>query len=394
MCSALTIQSNEFDHSEPRFFLPFSELSLTLQYIAARGSDRAEQVEQNAKLWAEQYPSLATIFLDWKHSGPKVDPPPPPAPPLSPSYFTVDMIAWHHRDFTFPVNQAEGSAHASESLVCHGLLSNSPTIPTYAFSLLTLESFRRLQLRAPRLSVQSFLKAVCDSQNDIYDRSLATPFTEAFDVYLAILRLVDQQVSQTLRRDSPDWRIKHTCPPCTYKLIDEPLLTYDILLAIDGGNSLKRFANAGSASNTLNFSSDYFVSHEDVEKFAKPIKESGTLKKGKGKGKAKNSKASSDGCNEGEDDEHTEDTQMELNDNSAEDGQAANDEFMVKNLPIGEGADEDGHLLSSCTERWKANADDAHKKVFNCFEEAGVFVCLCRHGHVLAVADMVSSGEL
>lgn len=304
------------------------------------------------------------------------------------------MIAWHHRDFTFPVNQAEGSVHASESLVRHGLLSNSPTIPTYAFSLLTLESFRRLRLRAPRLSIQSFLKAVCDSQNHTYDRSLATPFAEVFDVYLAILRLVDQQVAQALHRNSPDWRIKHACPPCTYKLIDEPPLAHDILLAIDGGNSLKRFANAGSASNTLVFSSDYFVSREDVEKFAKPVKESGMSKKGKGKGKAKNSKATNDDRDEGEDDEHTEDTQMELNRDGVEDGQGVNEEFMVKNLPIGESADEDGHLLSSCTERWKANADDAQKKVFNCFEEAGVFVCLCRHGHVLAIADMVSSGEL
>lgn len=96
----------------------------------------------------------------------------------------------------------------------------------------------------------------------------------------------------------------------------------------------------------------------------------------------------------GEDDEHEEDTQMELSGDGAEDRQVANEEFLVKNLPIGEGADEDNRLLSSCTERWKANADDVHKKVFNCFDEAGVFVCLCRHGHVFAMADMVSSGEL
>lgn len=108
------------------------------------------------------------------------------------------MVAWHHRDFSFAVNQAEGSVHTSESLMRHGLLSNSPTIPTYAFSLLTLESFRNLRLQSPHLSVQSFLKAVCNSQNKIYDRALATPFAEAFDAYLAILRLVNQQVSQAL----------------------------------------------------------------------------------------------------------------------------------------------------------------------------------------------------
>ncbi|KIO28406.1 hypothetical protein M407DRAFT_45358, partial [Tulasnella calospora MUT 4182] len=239
------------------------------------------------------------------------------------------------------------------SLIQQGLISNSPSIPTYAFSIPTLETFRRLRLRAPRLSVQAFLKAVCDTQNNIYHAELATPFAETLDVYLALLRLVDQQVAKTLKRDSPHWRIKNACPPCTYKLVDEPPLRHDILLAIDGGNSLKRFSNAGTASNNLTFNSDYFVSREEVDKFARKEKEAGSSKgkKGKGKGKAKKAKEP-------------------------------------------EGADDDGHLLSSCTERWKANADDALKKTFSCFEEAGVFVCLCRHGHVLAIADMVSSGEL
>ncbi|KIO22578.1 hypothetical protein M407DRAFT_39675, partial [Tulasnella calospora MUT 4182] len=242
-----------------------------------------------------------------------------------------------------------------------GLISNSPAIPTYAFSILTLDSFRRLRLRAPRLSVQAFLKAVCDSQNDIYHAELATPFTEALDVYLALLRLLDQQVAKSLGRNSPHWRIKNACPPCTYKLADEPILPHDILLAIDGGNSLKRFANAGTASTTLAFDSNYFVSREEDD-----VRE----------------------------DEHTEDTHMELSINAEEDLRVTTDEFVVKNLPITEGADDDGHLLSSCTERWKANADDAQKKTFSCFEETGVFVCLCRHGHVLAIADMVASGEL
>lgn len=304
------------------------------------------------------------------------------------------MIAWHQHDTAFVVPQAEDAVFASESLIRHGLLSNSPSMPTYAFSLLTLESFHRLRLRAPRLSVQSFLKAICDSQNDVYHPELAAPFAKALDVYLAILRLVDQQVAKALHRDSPLWQIKNACPPCSYKLIDEPVLPHDILLSIDGGNSLKRFANAGSASNNLEFTSKYFVSRQDVDGFSKKEGASSRGKKGKGKGRTvkRTEGAGEDEAAEAEG--HAEDTQMELNDAGAEAGNTASDEFVVKNLPIGEGADEDGHLLSSCTERWKANADDTQKKAFNCFEEAGVFVCVCRHGHVLAIADMVSSGEL
>ncbi|KIO19279.1 hypothetical protein M407DRAFT_11467 [Tulasnella calospora MUT 4182] len=362
----------------------------TVKHIRSQGPDRAEQLKKNAELWSEQYPSLVPLYLHWKHNTPKIDPPPPPPPPPSLPYFTVDMIAWHQRDTSFPIPQVEGATFASESLIRQGLLSNSPTVPTYAFSLLTLETFRRLRLRTPRLSVQSFLKAICDSQNDIYHAELATPFAEALDVYLAILRIVDSQVAKALNRDSPQWRINNVCPPCTYKLIDEPALRHDILLAIDGGNSLKRFANAGTASDGLTFTSDYFVSREDVDIFAKESTSSNG-KKGKGTSrKPKKSMEEEDHAAE----EHAEDMQMELSADTAEDGNVANQEFVVKNLPIGEGADEAGHLLGSCTERWKANADDAQKKAFNCFEETGIFACLCRHGHVLAVADMVSSGEL
>ncbi|EMD37545.1 hypothetical protein CERSUDRAFT_50792, partial [Gelatoporia subvermispora B] len=34
------------------------------------------------------------------------------------------------------------------------------------------------------------------------------------------------------------------------------------------------------------------------------------------------------------------------------------------------------------------------KKMFALFAITGIFVCLCRHGHVLAACDMIRSGEL
>ncbi|KAJ7026069.1 hypothetical protein C8F04DRAFT_1268540 [Mycena alexandri] len=49
---------------------------------------------------------------------------------------------------------------------------------------------------------------------------------------------------------------------------------------------------------------------------------------------------------------------------------------------------------SPCEERWKNLSDDASKKMWAIYDETGVFICLCRHGFVLMVADMVRSGEL
>jgi hypothetical protein len=47
-------------------------------------------------------------------------------------------------------------------------------------------------------------------------------------------------IAKALRRDSPDWRLKHACPACTYILTDEEQLTFNMLYAMDGNDSLKR----------------------------------------------------------------------------------------------------------------------------------------------------------
>ena len=50
--------------------------------------------------------------------------------------------------------------------------------------------------------------------------------------------------------------------------------------------------------------------------------------------------------------------------------------------------------LNVCVERWKSASPESRKKMFALFAIAGVFVAVCRHGHVLLVCDMIRSGEL
>ena len=47
-----------------------------------------------------------------------------------------------------------------------------------------------------------------------------------------------------------------------------------------------------------------------------------------------------------------------------------------------------------CVDRWKAAAPDSRKKMFEMFAIAGIFLCVCRHGHLLFICDMIRSGEL
>ena len=50
--------------------------------------------------------------------------------------------------------------------------------------------------------------------------------------------------------------------------------------------------------------------------------------------------------------------------------------------------------VSVCVERWRNAGPDARKKMFALFEITGIFICVCRHGHLLVMCDMIQSGEL
>ena len=50
--------------------------------------------------------------------------------------------------------------------------------------------------------------------------------------------------------------------------------------------------------------------------------------------------------------------------------------------------------LNTCVDRWRNAGPEARKKMYALFAVAGIFVAVCRHGHVLVMCDMIRSGEL
>ena len=50
--------------------------------------------------------------------------------------------------------------------------------------------------------------------------------------------------------------------------------------------------------------------------------------------------------------------------------------------------------LNACVDRWRNAGPEARKKMFALFAIAGIFLAVCRHGHVLVICDMIRSGEL
>jgi len=48
----------------------------------------------------------------------------------------------------------------------------------------------------------------------------------------------------------------------------------------------------------------------------------------------------------------------------------------------------------NCADRWKNAGSDTRKRMFDLFDETGIFIASCRHRMVLYVCDMIQSGEL
>jgi hypothetical protein len=213
-----------------------------------------------------------------------------------------------------------------------------------------------------------------------FRRHMTKQFAIAFDAYLEILHRVDRRVAAALRRDSPNWRVRNACPPCTYKLVDEPELPHTILIEMDGNNSLKRFMEFMRSRQALpdprTHRRDYFIPPEEVDL----MKDEVTKRR----------------RSDGDEDEGWEDVveSAEDHDDSQRSGKGKS---VIVTEGHGEGDPADGADSSTavCVNRWRNLSPDA-KKRRGCelFAESGIFLCQCRHSLTLFLCDMIQSGEL
>lgn len=171
---------------------------------------------------------------------------------------------------------------ANVSLARQGLLGASPTQPTVAIRFQCLELYHQLRRRQSSLSTQSMTKVLCALHNVsfplrfatnpylliqvTYQQTLRDQFAIAFDIYLQILRRVQQMVDHSLSRDIPDWHLKFGCPLCGHSVEGEPALVPARMHAQDGGNSPKRLDRSGHA-DPRRFDSKFFMTPEEVDAF-------------------------------------------------------------------------------------------------------------------------------
>ncbi|KAG0703468.1 hypothetical protein DFH29DRAFT_981912 [Suillus ampliporus] len=229
-----------------------------------------------------------------------------------------------------------------DSLLCAGYLSPTPITPTIAISLHTLEHYRLIRNQKPSFSIEAFAKVLCDSYSLPYRRRYRTILSDAFDVYLSLLRKVERRMLAALGRDTPNWRVLNACPPCTYEVADEPLLDFGRFYVLDGGNSAKRMASVGSrqiADMQCFVESNYLLPCDFIDTFAHNIPPQDAVVTA---------------------------------DANIDDGDT------TENQP-----EPENPIAADCSKNWKAAAGDEKKCMWGIFEETGIFVAVCRHRFLL-----------
>ncbi|KAG0698743.1 hypothetical protein DFH29DRAFT_983794 [Suillus ampliporus] len=161
---------------------------------------------------------------------------------------------------------------------------------------------------------------------------------------------VDVLLKWALKHDTPNWRLLNACPPCTYKLVDEPSLQFDWFAMINGNNSLKRWAssiyNSFPRDDSHQPRMDYWIDCNVVDKFKDEVRSRTALDK-----------------NDDWEDIHND-----------------------KEVP--------GEIPFNCIACWWNSGPEQCKKMFSVFNESGIFIAECRHWFILVACDMVCSGEL
>ncbi|KAI0684967.1 hypothetical protein C8T65DRAFT_712851 [Cerioporus squamosus] len=235
-------------------------------------------------------------------------------------------------------------------MALEGYIGTAPSTPSVALSFQMLEVYRQYHRVCPRLSIQAHVRALCHLHKVPYWKGLVEQFSSTYDIYLSILHGIETRVRTVLKQDTPDWRMKSACAPCLYTLEDEPRLKYSLLTTMDGNQSLKLVDSAFRAGTPLADSrqarSDYWIPPDEVDRFKDEV----------GQAKA-----------------------------------ASSGDVDVEGVDT-EGSPEE--VASICVKRWKNAGPEARKKMFALFAVSGVFVSLCRHGHILIMCDMIRSGEL
>ncbi|KAJ7016733.1 hypothetical protein C8F04DRAFT_1201568 [Mycena alexandri] len=302
--------------------------------------------------------------------------------------------------FALKTNGAINSndARAAWRIEVLGFDGSAPEQPALAFPLRLLEIYRQLHRVCPRFSLDAFSKTLTHLHDGPHKSALHDQLVIAYDAYLAILRGADTRCQEALGRTGT-WYMDNVCPPCFYKVVDEPYLRFSWLGAMDGNNSLKLVdpmfhAGVTRADNRTSVH-DRWLSPEEVDEFKDEVSDSQKRPRGTGPVLTQ-THTSATASLEAETGPSAPPAPVPplTDDNPSADG--ADDDVAWLNVNELESmeVEELARCINTCVDRWRNAGPEQRKKMFALFAVAGIFLVVCRHGHVVVMCDMIRSGEL
>ncbi|KAL0566107.1 hypothetical protein V5O48_015913 [Marasmius crinis-equi] len=328
---------------------------------------RHDRTEKQTESWKEQMPRLVDRYLAYQQHGCRNS--------SDDSIFEGKVWSIPSIDFTEYIvmdnlRHIRGTQSINESLVYHGLLGGSPDQPNIAFPFDFLETFRQIHRVCPRFTLNGLSRVLTNTHRRFPNPTLEDQLRVAYDTYLAIQRVVQSRVDVVLNRDPRKHFIDNVCPPCLGHLEGEDALDPAMLISMDGNASLKMVDSEkkfGTARlDTRQLIHPRWLDAEFVDRYKDEVTNARKAAPAPTKCDEDNSPCE---VPEIDDDENTE-----------------LDEHEFAGL-----AD---LIDDTCVERWKAAGPDTNKRMYSFFKISGVFLSVCRHGHVLVICDMRRSGEL
>ncbi|CAK5271113.1 unnamed protein product, partial [Mycena citricolor] len=338
---------------------------------------RSHRVQDMLNAWDRHMPRLVDSYLAWAESRDKGE------VAVESGEGWPLLVLGLDESGTLHFSHPSDSCGPNEALLQRGYLGASPDQPTIAFSIRTFEIYRQIHRVTPRFTIDSLARVLNHLHRVPRQRYLQEQLTTAYDAYLEILQRVDQRVTAALHRDE-DWEIKNICAPCFYSVEGERKLKYRSFMSVDGNASLKLVDSTFRAGNprfdARKSRSWRWLTPSQVDVFKDEVKMSELQRK-----KAPSSATECDAGDQLPDVNPPTEAETDHDEEVAWLNVNELDETNVQKLE---------ESVSVCVDRWKAAGPEARKKMFALFAVSGIFLAVCRHGHVLIMCDMIRSGEL
>ncbi|KAL0575876.1 hypothetical protein V5O48_006098 [Marasmius crinis-equi] len=329
---------------------------------------RYRRTEEQTDAWAEQMPRLVDGYLSYQASGVPKD---EELEGESWEIACIDFYEYYWHD----TRHFKGAQSINESLAYHGLLGGSPQQPTITFPFRFLEVYRQIHRVCPRFTLNTLCRMITNVHGRYPNPTLEDQLRVAYDAYLEIQRQVQSRVDAALGRDPAQHFIRNVCKPCLHRLEGEIPLDPTMLIAMDGGSSLKmvdsdhRFGRP--RLDTRQLFHPRWLDANQVDVFQYEVANA--------RGKPTPAVPPDQSLS------------SEASSSALPDLDSQPDDIPWLELNEIEGLEE---CLDTCVERWKAAAPDTNKRMYSFFKISGIFLSVCRHGHVLVLCDMRRSGEL